>query len=188
MPLPDRIYNLAKGHLDKALERWEEIDTKAQQEIDSVLMNSSGSDTPSAWDRALAKINASNAAKELEPAGGQIDMRPPIGDADLEAFKQELIKRGEYADKPPIATQATPTEMNTVAGAYKVLGVAPGSDWAIVRDTYQKLKERAAPERFPEGSAEQSAARDIQRRIDAAFMILTNSLAPSSERFDRLEF
>jgi hypothetical protein len=188
MPIPDRLYNLAKGHLDTLLERWEEIDTHAKQQIDSVLMNSSDTNNMSAWDRAMGKINSANAAKELEPASSQIDLNQPTANQnDVEALKAQLIARGEYPDKPQIAMQATPVEQNTVVDAYKILGVPVGTDYLTIKSTYQQLKERAAPERFPENSAERAAAQDIQQRIDKAFMILTNSLSPGSARFDRLE-
>lgn len=190
MSIPDRIYNLAKGHLDKMRQRWDEIDAAAQQEIDSVVASSRDTNSLSAWDRAAGKINSANAARELMPAASRIDETPQDADQQLDALEQSVSRRSGIGSAPS-AYRQTPgngeRQQQALSGAYKVLGLAPGADWMTIRETYQKLKERAAPERFPDASLEQNMAKDIQRRLDGAFMILTDALSPESARFDRLE-
>ena len=195
MSIPERLYNIAKGHLDKAIERWEDIDASARQEIDAVTMSQSSSSSMSAWDRAVGKINASNAARELDPPSQQFDPRRNVTEDDVNALEQSMGRNqgraGSYASaqQPYSAQLQQPVSVSnqTLISAYSVLGVPPNADFLTVRTAYQQLKERASPDRFPAGSQEQKAAQDIQGRIDAAFMLLTNALAPDSARFDRLE-
>lgn len=172
MGLPDRIYRMAKAHLDQALSRWDEIDPSAQQELDEAVQ----SPALSAWERAQAKINAAQAARELPRQ--QPEQSVPLAET--------------VPSTPSTAYSETPgprphPSSSMVQAAYTILGVPQGSNFETVRQAYIKLKERAAPDRFAEGSPDQAKAREIERRINAAYMLLMDSLAPSEDRFDRLE-
>lgn len=167
MGLADRVYNLAKGALDKASQRWDELDERARQELD----NYTNSPTAGAWDRAQAKIDAAQArATASTPA------RPVVRDtlSDLPPGYE-----------PPIP-QVSP-QPGTVDAAYRVLGIAPGSSFAAVKRAYETLQQRAAAAKFPDGSPELEKAKTIERRAAAAYMLLADTLQPADDRFDRLE-
>lgn len=176
MGLPDRLYRIAKAHLDQALDRWEQIDTNAQRELDETVQ----SPALSAFERAQAKINAAQAARELPPAKPQPEQVPL-------AERLPATPSPNYSEAPQTTRLPDRPSNTMVQAAYTILGVPQGSDFETVRQAYIKLKERAAPDRFPAGSPDQIKAREIERRINAAYMLLMDSLAPSEDRFDRLE-
>jgi DnaJ-domain-containing protein 1 len=186
MSIPERIYNLAKGHLDKALQRWDEIDSRAQQELDSYMANQGDTNNMSAWDRAVGKINSAGAEKELRSAADRMDDTPPPVSLDAleSSIAAERAATSSGSRNQPVSAARMP---QTLIAAYKVLGVDAGADWLTVQKAYQELRERAAPDRFPAGSKEQEAAKNIQKRIESAYMMLSSALAPATDRFDRLE-
>lgn len=179
---------MAKNHLDRAVERWGEIDAKAQQELDNFLANHTDNNNVSAWDRAVGRINSTAAEKELRNPADRMEDAPPDAQAGLDALEASMAAQRTAAriapQSGPIANAA---DAPTLMAAYKVLGVEPGADFLSVQKAYQDLRQRASPDRFPAGSKEQDAARSIQKRIDSAFMMLSNVLAPASDRFGRLE-
>ncbi len=190
MGIPNRLYNIAKSQLDKAVERWQEIDTKAQQEIDSYMASHTDTNQQSSWERALSKINAGAAESELRPASAKIDDKELLPQPDLAALEAKVAASGTLQNASP-APQLNPTQAQertrALIGAYKMLGLEPGANWTAVRDSYNSLRERASPDRFAANTPEQETAVNIQRRIDAAYMMISGALAPSGDRFDRLE-
>lgn len=171
MGIPDRLYKIAKAHLDQTLSRWEQIDSNAQKELDEAVE----SPALSAWERAQAKINSAQAARELNP--------PSQGTAPLSEALAPAQPLGDATAPPRLARPSN----TMVQAAYTILGVPQGSSFETVRQAYLKLKERAAPDRFEAGSPDQIKAREIERRVNAAYMLLMDDLAPSEDRFDRLE-
>jgi len=170
MGLTDRVYNIAKGYLDKASQRWEQLDSNAQKELDQYTDNSN----TSAWDRAQAKIAALDAQRELKSTA---ETPPAAPVAPIQP------KVSSVAGQQPTGSQS----QSTIAAAYQILGIPAGSNIEAVRDAYQKLTARAAPDRFPAGSKEQAEAQRIERRACAAYMMLADALSPADDRFDRLE-
>ena len=192
MGIPNRLYNIAKSQLDKAVERWQEIDTKAQQEIDSYMASHIDTNQQSSWERALNKINAGAAESELRPASANIDDKELQPEPDLAALEAKIAAGSVQQTRstsmsPQLSSTQAQERTRALIGAYKMLGLEPGADWAKVREAHTTLRERASPERFGEGSPEQETAVSIQRRIDAAYMMISGALAPSGDRFDRLE-
>ncbi len=196
MGIPNRLYNIAKSQLDKAVERWQDIDSKAQQEIDSFMASHTDTNQQSSWERALGKINAGAAEFELRSAGARIDDKALQPDPDLSALEakiaaggtqQSLASSKQGSASPQLSSAQAQERTQALVGAYKMLGLEPGADWAKVREAHGTLRERAAPERFGAGTPEQETAVSIQRRIDAAYMMISGALAPSGDRFDRLE-
>ncbi|HEY3330395.1 MAG TPA: hypothetical protein VGK19_10270 [Capsulimonadaceae bacterium] len=171
MGLADRVFNLAKSYVDKAGQRWDELDEKARQELESY----SSSPALGAWERAQAKIDQTQAAADAT-AAMTAATRPPVRDTltDLPPGYE-----------PPIP-QVSP-QPGTVAAAYLVLGVPQGASFDAVKKAYDKLRERAMSDKFAEGSAEYDKARAIERRAAAAYMLLADTLKPADDRFDRLE-
>jgi DnaJ-domain-containing protein 1 len=187
MSIPDRLYNIAKAHLDLAVERWGEIDQRAQQELDNFMASHTDNNNVSAWDRAVNKISAGAAEKELRSPADQMEDSPMRPEPSLDALEASLAAQRTSAPAPAPGTASANPQTPTLLAAYKVLGVEPGSDYLTVQKAYNDLRERASPDRFPAGSKEQEAARNIQKRIESAHMMLSNILSPKSDRFDRLE-
>ena len=68
-----------------------------------------------------------------------------------------------------------------------MIGIAEGSPYPVVEQAVAKLRERCAPERFPEGSSEREEAKQILNRVNDAFLTLKNALGVPESRFDKLE-
>jgi DnaJ-domain-containing protein 1 len=165
MGIPDRLYKIAKSYVDSAKSRWDEIDSGAQRELDETM----NSPALSAWERAQAKIQSARAQVQADKEFAQDHTEPPV-------------------PTPPAPASTPSASPNALEAAYKVLGVPPGGDILAVQKAYQELKLRANPARFTAGSPEQKTAQDIDRRLNTAYMVLANVLAPASDdRFDRLE-
>lgn len=91
------------------------------------------------------------------------------------------------AASPPSAQPQRHAAPNPLARHYRVLGLEEGADLVEVRAAYQRLVARCQPDRFPEGSEDQMAARDILARVEAAYTGLMEALDPTAGRFDKLE-
>ncbi len=158
MGIPDRVFNLAKVQLDKVMTRWEEIDIKAQQEMDEFMARYQDNNGVSAWDRAMGKINQAQAAKELNNTSPMAESLPEPSLDELER-KIAIDRANAPAGSSPAPQNAPQPSTQTLIGAYKILGVEPGADMLSVQKAYQTLRERAAPERFPAGSPEAQTAQ-----------------------------
>jgi len=175
--IPNRIYRLAQGYLDAARNRLAEIDPSAEDELRRALPNENpdyggaqyaGAPQLSAMERAEAKIRAAQqraaAAKQLQPE-----------------------RYNFSAAAEPTAGTVQRRETDVVETAYRMIGVPKDSPYADVEKAVSKLRERCAPERFPEGSPERAEAVQILRRVDDAFRVLKTSLGVPENRFDKLE-
>lgn len=172
---------MAQAYLDSARNRLADIDPAAEEELRRSLPREasdySGSGpvglpppqtTMSAMERARNKINA---------AQQQVASRRQL--------QPEHYNFGPAAQPTDIAPAA---ETDVTTTAYRIIGVPEGSAFPVVEKAVLKLRERCAPERFPEGSAEREEATQILRRIDDAFRVLKGSLGVPESRFDKLEF
>lgn len=170
MGITDRVINLAKGYLDKASERWEQLDEQARRELDGVL------ETPelSAWERAKQKIDTTPASAGRRPQVAQEPMRDTLKD----------LPQGY---EPPIPQVSVQNPTSTLDASYRVLGVPVGSDFTVVRKAYDTLVEHFRNMKLTPGTPEFEHANRIQRRATAAYMLLANTLHPVADRFDRLE-
>jgi hypothetical protein len=167
MSVPDRIYRIAKAYLDAARGRLDEIDARATEELERALgpggtVNSAGGDDPMA--RAAAKIAAAR------------------GEA---AARAQMPQRYNFSTPDP--SRDAGFETDPVQTAYRVIGVPVGSDMETIDKAVSRLRERAAPDRFPEGSPEREDAARIQARVDNAYAVLQESMGVPKNRFDRLE-
>ncbi len=162
-----RSFRLAKTYLDAAKGRLDEISTGAQEELtkalnrDDIQAGLSASDDP--MERAQAKITAARQA-----AAGRSELSPE--------------RTGPDALPAPMAPQTDPLQT-----AYKILGIPPGSDFLTVQTAANKLRERCAPSRFPDGTQEQTEAKMILQKVEEAYQVLQNALDPGAGRFDKLE-
>jgi hypothetical protein len=159
-----RAYNAARGYLDTARGRLEEIDSRAQAELERALPREAGSAPAAADDpfvRAAAKIAAAQES--------------------LTAQREEQKQR----QNAETVSGSSPTDPITTA--YKILGVPQGSDYPTVQAAVEQLRARCAPSRFPDGSAEQAEAQVILQHVDQAYQVLQEAIAPHGGRFDKLE-
>ena len=165
-----RSLRLAKTYLNDAKDRISDISESAQEELTKALDRSdiqaglSASDDP--MTRAQAKINA---------ARGEIVAR------------REAVPAGQTAPGQNAPGQNVPGKTDPIQTAYKIIGVPPGSDYLTVQTAVNRLRERCAPSRFPNGSVEQSESQMILQRVEEAYQILQNVLDPGAGRFDKLE-
>lgn len=163
-----RSFRLAKTYLDAAKGRLDEISTGAQEELtkalerDDIKAGLSASDDP--MERAQAKITAARQAS---------------------ASRNELSPERAFPASSP--SSASPAQTDPLQTAYKILGIPPGSDFLTVQTAANKLRERCAPTRFPDGTQEQTEARLILQKVEEAYQVLQNALDPSAGRFDKLE-
>jgi len=166
--LSGRLLRLTKTYLEAAKDRLGEIDAVAQEELtralnrDDIQAGLSSSDDP--MERAQAKLNA---ARQTSSA------------------RQELSPSQEIPMPPEASHSANLTD--PIQTAYKIIGIAPGSDFLTVQTAVNKLRDRCAPSRFAEGSQEQSEARMILQKVEEAYQTLQNALDPGAGRFDKLE-
>lgn len=101
-------------------------------------------------------------------------------------------RRPPSASTPPSPTASTTPESPSVqqewslSQCYKVLGLPEGTDFALVRRTYNDLMKKCDPARFPEDSEERKKAAELRTQIDRAYKILLKHFDPSAERFGEL--
>ena len=153
-----RSLRLAKTYLDEAKGRVEDISQAAQDELTKALDRSDIQSGLASPDDPMARAQAKIAAA-----------------------------RGETA----VRTEARPVSQTTttdpIQTAYKIIGVPPGSDYLTVQTAVNKLRERCAPSRFPNGSVEQSESQMILQKVEEAYQVLQKELDPGAGRFDKLE-
>ena len=71
--------------------------------------------------------------------------------------------------------------------ARRYLGVDESANFETIRAKYDDLVKRSNPSQFPEGSAEQFQAIELQRRIHRAYSILAEEISVTEKRFRSLE-
>ena len=153
-----RSLRLAKTYLDEAKGRVADISENAQEELTRALNRDDIQSGLSSPDDPMARAQAKIAAAR-GTAAAQTESRPA----------------GQTAATDPIQT------------AYKIIGVPAGSDYLTVQTAVNKLRERCAPSRFPNGSVEQSESQMILQRVEEAYQVLQKELDPGAGRFDKLE-
>ena len=130
----------------------------------------------------------SRAQEELTRALNRDDVQAGLASPDdpmeraqarLNAARQTMSARQELA---PASEPSDPIQT-----AYKIIGIAPGSDFLTVQTVVNKLRDRCAPSHFLSGSQEQSEARMILQKVEEAYQTLQNALDPGASRFDKLE-
>ncbi len=127
-------------------------------------------------DELEAELNARRELEDyLEPAAGTPETAPPQARST-----QPPVEQGR-------ATGSAPPMPSDLLAHFRLLGIPPNADIHQAQEAYQRLMERAKPERFPEGSEERRRAEQIRQRIQQAYDAVRQYLDPTSARFDRLE-
>jgi len=73
------------------------------------------------------------------------------------------------------------------AHARKLLGLENGATFEEIRKAFDRLNQRSDPAKYPNGSAEQKQAAEIQTRIHWAYTQLTDGVDSIEKRFRSLE-
>ena len=154
------MFRIAKTYLDAAKDRLDEIDSRAQEELTKALDRSDIQSGLSSSDDPMARAQAK-----------------------INAARGETVARREAVPVSQTASGKT----DPIQTAYKIIGVPPGSDYLTVQTAVNKLRERCAPSRFPNGSVEQSESQMILQKVEEAYQVLQNTLDPGAGRFDKLE-
>ncbi len=164
MSLSRRLRNIAIGQINALKERLDRIDEEeAQQHLERRAQRD-----------ALKELN--------DPA----DIRPALRTPEeVASGRPAASAKQPTTTGPEMATGAVPA--SALSTHYRILGVPEGSDLETVEAAYNKLANRCAPDRFPEGSEEQQAAKEIFKRVDVAYNALRDTLDPTCGRFDKLE-
>jgi len=152
-----RSLRLAKTYLDEAKGRVGEISESAQEELTRALNRDDIQSGLSSSDDPMARAQA-----KINAARGATAAR---------------------VEAQPVSQTAT----DPIQTAYKIIGIPAGSDFLTVQAAVNKLRERCAPSRFPNGSVEQSESQTILQKVEEAYQILQKELDPGAGRFDKLE-
>ena len=155
-----RSLRLAKTYLNDAKGRISDISESAQEELTKAL------------DRSDIQAGLSSSDDPMARAQAKIN-----------AARGETVARREAGR----GGQAAPCKNDPIQTAYKIIGVPPGSDYLTVQTAVNKLRERCAPSRFPNGSVEQSESQMILGKVEEAYQVLQTVLDPGAGRFDKLE-
>ena len=170
MSIPDRIVKLSKSYLGQVRERIDDALSErelALRELETgsgslSVASSSGSDADSLMRRAEEKIAAArremDASRELRPA----------------------------SVSPSTPVTSSGVALDPDAAHYKILGIAPGSDYATVQAAFEKLTARLDANRF-ENESDKAEAGRILERVSAAYDALRSKLDPMQNRFGKLE-
>jgi len=171
MGLSRRLRNIALSQISAIKERLDRIDAEAAAEEE------------------LSGRLRGEARRELDQA---VDRQPRLRTPEEIAGRAEApatirASAGDQGMAQPTAHPSVEHTGSPLARHYRVLGLADGDDLSAVESAYAKLSARCAPERFAAGSEEEAAAREILRRVDAAYNALREALDPTAGRFDKLE-
>lgn len=116
-----------------------------------------------------------------------------IRDIDVDAAWKELREAVDVVPREETETFEETVSVSAPSGrtqeelARSVLGVNPTSTFEEIQKAYEKLNRRSDPGQFPEGSTEQRQAADIQKKVTAAYQILTANVDSTEKRFRSLE-
>jgi DnaJ-domain-containing protein 1 len=162
MGITRRIRRILKGYMRTARERLDELE---------------------------AELNARRELEDyLEPASGTGANLPPETALPADTPVTSSSTRSTQTPAEQGSTVGNTLQMPAdLLAHFRLLGIPPNADLRQAREAYQKLMERANPQRFPEGSAERRRAEQICQRIQQAYDAVRQYLDPTSARFDRLE-
>ena len=157
-----RSVRLAKNYYEEARGRVEELSAQAQEELTRALDRDDIKQGLAASDDPMERAQA-----KLSAAQGRA------------ALAREQSP-GTFAPESPLSS-------DPVATAYRILGVAPGADFLTVQAAANTLRERCNPDRFAAGSAEQTRASNVLKKVEESYQLLQSTLDPKAGRFDKLE-
>lgn len=98
-------------------------------------------------------------------------------------------KNAETAAREEVISSATPqaTPQDRETHARQLLGVGADASFDEIRKTFERLSKRSDPKNFPDGSEEAKQAAEIQKKVNWAFLVLTERMDATEKRFKSLE-
>lgn len=178
MGWPRRIRTIAISQYNALKERLESIDAEIIDAQIATALNAQQSEA-----NARAEL-----ADALAPGGSApAPPRTPRTPEEIAGGVTARPRRSGGEAPPSPAPASAPAPGSALARHYRVLGIPDGADLADVEAARTALATRCDPSRFDEGSAEQTGAREIMRRVDEACSAIRSALDPTVGRFDKLE-
>jgi len=132
------------------------------------------------WDR-IKDLERDLASRELRaPANEPYPPNTPLPTnlGPLPSLEPEEPSRPAGAPAPVFDQKAY---------ARRLLGVSEDCTFDQLRKAYTRLNKRSDPDNFPAGSAEAKKAADIQRNVNWAYNLLTETNDATERRFRTLE-
>lgn len=187
----DRSIRLGKAYAGRVRDAIDDKLTDAERSVSKDELDRDPGDGADSFSRGNAYDNDPDAL--MRRAEERINAARRAADANLELAQAQQNAR-QTVPKPdvmPASKAAAPVAVTLPedpnAADYKVLGLAPGSDYPAVQAAYEKLAARCDPRRFPDDSAEQKQAQTILNRVNDAYENLRKRLSPTESRFGKLE-
>ena len=72
-------------------------------------------------------------------------------------------------------TSSAPPDVHELVAAYRTLGLEPQASSVAIRTRYRELAQLDHPDKWPHGSAEQVAAAERMREINAAYGLIKHA-------------
>lgn len=118
-----------------------------------------------------------------------------IRGVDLDNAQQELndVLDGKMPASSVTSSERTDTAPTMPPGfsreerACKILGVEPKCSFEEIRKSFERLNKRSEPSNFPAGSQERDQAAQIQKHVQWAYGVLSESVDTVEKRFRSLE-
>lgn len=190
MSIPDRLYRIAKGHIDKFQDYFDPDDLAYEREQ---ALIEKGRRLEARRD-ARQELNdpyttaTSAPTKRIESSPTINPLRSPQ-DIVSGTNRSSSVDTGTSARS--MQTSSTTTLIDSahdpLTPHYRMLGMEPGSDYAQVQLVYEKLAERCRPDRFPAGSEAAKEVTELRQRLEESYKALQSVLDPTTRRFDMLE-
>ena len=128
-----RAYQVAKGYLDSARGRLEEIDARAQEELR----------------RSLPRESPDAAPPAPNPGGAGADDPFARAASKIAAAQERVTAQRQETERRERATTTSEPTLDPVRTAYKIIGVPVGTDYLTAESAVNKLRERCSPHPLP---------------------------------------
>ena len=181
MSIPDRLFRLAKGKVGELKDYIGHIGENEEL-------------SPEEEERLLKSQSLKRAKGELEEAMSSPTppARPTLSPQSSVSIRRrtpdEIAGSGiSYQNSTPTSNSSGVSTSDPLDEHFRLLGLPSGSDFATVQATYDKLKERCKPDRFPADSKESKELDEIRAKLDVSFKALKKALDPTARRFDLIE-
>jgi predicted S18 family serine protease len=93
----------------------------------------------------------------------------------------------KFVAQPEAKPQEAQTPESKAELARKILGVAETASFQDIRQAFERINKRADPSNFPAETPESAQAAQIQRRVQWAYAVLTETMDVTEKRFRSLE-
>ncbi len=179
MSIPERLGRIMRHKLNEMKDKFDQLDEEAladPAEIERLRRAES---------RLAANQEMNEALANPMPAGG---ISPaPVRSAPIQQ-KLRTPDQIAGAPMPPRTNSSASAPGDPLDYHYRMLGLAPGTDFQEVQRVYTSLSQRANSSRFESGTAEARELEEIRARLEASYRALRDALDTTAHRFGMLEF